>query len=369
MRSLVLLLLPALLACPQPLPSPADAGLDGGADAPAPGAACAPLPRFEENVSACAPLATDYRPRDAMSANDTWPACISDSNVFTPINANISTVARVAAFEDIAALLWERAEAPSATDFVDARVLYAVDQGLDSRVQRREDIHYAAAPMPCSTAGIPDQYPDRCAGPTKLLPVLNAAFLAGGQGESPRVNAARIEAALLWFLYLSSLSEVMSCTQRPQDCDSSWAYLAGGGPREQPLGLARVVRALGVETSERAYDAVLAVRCWRALDNQTGVAMDLARRDLARDQLDRALLRGVALVVRQKVTEVPCSTGSVQEARLAFLNTLAPWLDRAARERDPVMANQLQTQLSATTAAGLDVTAATAALDGLFACP
>jgi hypothetical protein len=367
MRSLLVLLLPALLACPQPLPSPADAGVDGGADAF--GAACAPLPRFEEDVSACAPLATDYRPRDAMSANDTWPACISDSNVFTPINANISTVARVAAFEDIAALLWEGAAAPSATDFIDARVLYAVDQGLDSRVQRREDIHYAAAPMPCSTAGIPEQYPDRCAGPTKLLPVLNAAFLAGGQGEAPRVNAARIEAALLWFLYLSSLSEVMSCTQRPQDCDSSWAYLAGGGSRQKPLGLARVVRALGVESSDRAYDAALAVRCWRGLDNETGVAMDLARRDLAREQLDRALLRGVALVVRQKVTEVPCSTGSVQQARLAFLNTLAPWLDRAARERDPVLANQLQTQLSATTAAGLDVTAATAALDGLFACP
>lgn len=354
------------LGCPAPLPVPTDGGIDGGLDV---GAACSPRPAFTENVASCTALGTDYQPRVAMSAMDTWPACISDSNVFTPINANISTVARITAFEEIARLLWTDDVSPSAQAFVDARVQYALDQGLDSRVQRREDVHYPAAPMPCSTAGVPEQYPDRCAGPTKILPVLNDAFAKGSLGDSPRVNAARVEASLLWFLYLSALSEVMSCTQRPQDCDSCWAYYTGATAREMPLGLARRVRELGPATHDRAYDATLAVRCWRNLDNETGVAMDTARRDLAREQLDRTLLRGVALIVRQKVTEVPCSTGSVQSARLAFLNTLAPWLDRAARERNPALADRLATNLQTTTAASLDVAGTLSALDTLFACP
>jgi hypothetical protein len=278
-------------------------------------------------------------------------------------------VARVTAFEQVAALLWRDGVSPSAQAFIDARVAYAVDQGLDSRVQRREDVHYPAAPMACSTAGIPEQFPDRCAGPMKLLPVLNDAFAKGSQGESPRVNAARVEAALVWFLYLSSLSEVTSCASKPQDCDSSWAYYCGATPRAEPLGLAKLVRALGVETHDRVYDALLAVRCWRNLDHETGLAMDPARQALAYEQLDRALLRGVALVVRQRVTELACTTGDVRDARLAFLNTLAPWLSRAAVERDATRGAALTAQLSKTVASEVDVAATTADLDVLFACP
>jgi hypothetical protein len=362
----LLLATAALLGCPGPLPVPTDGGVDAGVEA---GAACSPRPAFTEDVSSCAALGTDYLPRVSMSSMDTWPACVSDSNVYTPINSNISTVARITAFEEIARLLWTDDVSPSAQAFVDARVQYALDQGLDSRVQRREDVHYPAAPMPCSTAGVPEQFPDRCAGPTKILPVLNDAFARGSVGESPRVNAARVEASLLWFLYLSALSEVMSCTQRPQDCDSCWAYYTGGTARDLPLGLAKRVRELGAATHDRAYDATLAVRCWRNLDNETGMAMDTARRDLAREQLDRALLRGVALIVRQKVSEVSCSTGSVQSARLAFLNTLAPWLDRPARERNPALADQLAANLQATSATALDVAGTLAALDALFPCP
>lgn len=333
------------------------------------GSSCAPVPAYVESVALCVPLATDYLPRVTNSSSDTWPACISDSNVFTPINPNISTVARVTAFEDIAVALWRDGKRPTPDDFVNARVQYAVDQGLDSRVQRREDVHYAAAPMPCSTAGIPEQYPDRCAGPTKLLPILNDAFAKGAMGEQPLVHAARVEAALTWFLYLSALSEVMSCTQRPQDCDSCWAYYAGGAPRGMPLGLGKRVRELGRETHDRAYDATLAVRCWRNVDNESGVAMDLARRDLAREQLDRALLRGVALVVRQAATEIPCSTGDVQAARFTFVTTLLPFFERPARERNAAQADVLAREAMRASAGEVDVAALTAALDALFPCP
>lgn len=351
------------LAC-GPTPNPPPSGGDGGTltcDADA----------FVEDVSACMPLATDYQPRVDNSANDAWPACISDQNTYSRIQQNISTIARVEAFDQIAALLWRDGKVPTAQDFVDARVLYAQDQGLDSRVQRREDIHYPAPAngAKCSEMGIPEQYPDRCVGPSKLLPILNDAFAKGAQGESPLVHARRVEAALLWFLYISALSEVTSCTQKPVDCDSAWAYYTGGTPRESPIGFARYVDALGPETHDRAYDATLAVRCWRNLDNETGVAMDLAMRDRARAQLDVATLRGMALILRERFTKLDCGDEAAEAAELAFIKELVPLLDRAARERDPAQADVLVAQATKASAAEVDIAAATAAIDALFPCP
>ncbi len=347
-----------------PIPTPIDGGL--GTDATG---YCDPLPSYVEVVASCQPSVGDYQPRLNSSANDAWPACISDDNVYHPINASISTIARVAAFEQIAQKLWGDRRIPSAQDFIDARVIYAQDQGLDSRVQRREDIHYAALAEPCSTAGVPAQFPDRCVGPATLLPILNDAFAGGSLGEMPVVHAARIEAALLWFLYVSTLSEVTSCASKPQDCDSAWAYYSGGTPRESPLGLARYVDALGSETQDRCYDAVLAARCWRNLDNETGAAANLELRDRARAQLDRAMLRGIALIARQRITELSCSKGDVLSARWAFLKTLVPFLDRSARERDAALADVLMAQVTKDAPEQVEVEAAVSALDGLFGCP
>lgn len=355
-----------LSACPAPLPTGADGGLDGGTT----GAGfCPTRPAYTEDVASCQAAMDDYRPRVAMSANDTWPACISDANTFTPVNPSISSVARVAAFEQIADALWRGQRVPGPQDFVDARVQYALDQGLDSRVQRREDVHYPAAPMACSTAGIPAQYPDRCVGPSKLLPMLNDAFTKGAMGEQPQVNAARIEAALTWFLYVSALSEVMSCTTRAQDCDSCWAYYSGGTARDMPLGLAKAIAGFAPETHQRAYDATLAVRCWRNLDNETGTATNLALRDRALAQLDKAMLRGVAVVLRQRVAELACTSGETREARLAFAKVLAPLFDRALRERSASAADVVATQLAKSDASQVDVAAVTSALDTAFPCP
>jgi hypothetical protein len=55
-------------------------------------------------------------------------------------------------------------------------------------------------------------YPDRCGGPGRVLPIVNDAFQKGIAGTQPLVQAARLEAALLWFFYLSTMSEMWTCS-------------------------------------------------------------------------------------------------------------------------------------------------------------
>jgi len=335
---------------------------------------CSNAPNTPENLSSCPPASTDYRPREPEvndAATDTWAACISDDNTYHPIDPNISTVARVAAFEEIATLLWRDGKVPAKEDFVSAFDKYTQPEGIASRVQRREDYHYPPAPggALCRNAGVPETAPDRCVGPAKLLPLLNDAFTRGGQGEAPRIHAARIEAALLWFFYISAYSEVNTCTTTPKDCDSAWAYYTGGTERCAPKGLSRYVQTVAPQTHERAYDATLAVRCWRNLDNETGAAANTALRDQALAQLDRATLRGVALILRERFTQLSQGSEDERQARLAFIQTLAPFLDREARVRDAAQADVLKAQASKTSVAEVDSSAATTALESLFSCP
>lgn len=335
---------------------------------------CPNPPQYAENVGACQPAASDYKPRDAAanaSETDAWPACISDSNTYSPIDPNISTVARVAAFDEIATKLWKDGKVPTAQEFVESYDLYTQPEGLASRVQRREDIHYPAAPNggKCRDQGVPETAPDRCVGPAKLLPLIKDAFEKGAAGESPRVQAARIEAGLLWFLYVSPLSEVNSCGGAPKDCDSAWAYYTGGTARNEPKGLASYVRKLGPETHERAYDAALAVRCWRNLDNEKGTATNTELQLRALNQYDKALIRGTALILRQRLTELTCGNEEGTQARMAFINTLGPFFDRAIREINPPQADVLKAQVTKTNPEDVDVDAAIAALDAAFPCP
>ena len=116
------------------------------------------------------------------------------------------------------------------------------------------------------------------------------------------------------------------------------------------------------------FDGVLAINCWRHLDTAP-LATDMALYSRAQRQIDVALLRGLALILRERISNLTCSTGDVQKAHLAFVNTLAPFLDRAARAIEPAKADTLKTQTSMTDASQVDVTMAVAALDGLFACP
>lgn len=351
----------------------AGTGTDGDTDAlsdqPVNGTACSPPPTYMENVAACTAAATDYQPRNNGSLNDSWAACISDDNTYHQIALSISSIARVEAYEKIGEKLWSPGATPSHRDFIDMRVLFEEDQGLGSRVARRYDTHYTApATGRCDEAGVAAAAPDYCVGPATLQPLIVAAFADGSLGQNRIVNAARIEAAVQWFLYVSSIKEATTCNVTPKDCDSCWGYYDGGTPRGTPIGLAADIDALAPETHDRAYDGVLAVRCWKNLDNQTGTSIDLTLRDQAITQLDTALLRGMALLIRQRFAEIPCATGDYRDAALEALRVLVPLFDHATRERDAVTASLLAAEVQKD-AAQIDVAGILTALDTVYNCP
>lgn len=337
--------------------TPIDAATDGG-DVCSGAERVTPLP----DDPTCKPRPTDYRPG---AADDGWTmACISDDNAYHRFSESISTITRVAAFDEIAKLLgFGTDKVPTRDDFIAARVVFSADQGLGSRVERREDEHYPPGPKACNdmTPSELAMYRDRCAGPAKILPIINAAFTAGGKGEEPRANADRMEAALLWFLYISPFKEARTCTNTVNDCDSSYAYYTGDAPRSDGRGFARYVRARSKQTHDAIWDGILAVRCWRDLDNPTGAAMNLTLRDQAVDQLDRAMTKGLAVIVRQRVERRACGS--------SWLGTqlLGAVLDREATARDPAKAAILRAEL-AKDAAAVDEKTLLGALDALFPC-
>lgn len=313
-----------------------------------------------DNAS-CMQLDTDYLP----GVNDMWQACISDDGAYHPFDVNISTIARIAAFEKMSEILgWGQGKAPTPDEFLAARVEYSVDQGLESRVSRREDEHYPAAAKKCQdmTAEELAMNVERCVGPAQIQPLLNAAFTAGIDGKDPAINAARVEAGLLWFLYMSVYKEATTCTSVQVDCDSHYAYYTGGEAPDAGLGLSRYVRARSEQANAFVWNGVLAVRCWRDLDNPAGAAMDLDMRERARSQLDRGLLRGVALIVRQRALALPC------DAAWETVSILGKVLDRESTARDPGQAQILRDEL-AKGKDGIDVGAFVAALDAVFPCP
>ncbi len=181
------------------------------------------------------------------------------------------------------------------------------------------------------------------------------------------VNAAKIHAALQWFLYVSSFKESTTCAETPKDCDSCWAYYSGGTERDAPIGLAAEIDVWAPETHDRVYDGVLAVRCWRDLD-QTVPAADTAMQALAQDQLDFALLRGMGVLIRQYFLEFSCTTGNYQEAALEALRVLIPLFDRETRELDASVADLLESE-TANDAADVNVTAALDVIDEIYPCP
>lgn len=323
-RLLLLLALasPTLAACgdddgdspdattPLDLAAPSDSGPGPMCSLPAtPGVTCEPLP-------------TDYSP----GADDMWDPCISDDGAYHRIQESISTIARVRAFEDIAELLFDPSGRPSPDDYLMARMLYQEDEGLDSRVARRYDPRFEVPEgTDCTQPGTAETHPDYCVGPAVLQPTILDALNEGIEGGGV-VPAARVEAGLIWFFYASTRKEAFSCTTTPKDCDSSYAYYTGGETDRGGIGFARYVNDVDPAAHDRAWDALLAVRCWRDLD-PAETATDLELRDRARDQLDRAVSYGLAQVVRARLAAM-CDAGDGLEAlyHWTFVRTLAPAL-------------------------------------------
>jgi len=283
---------------------------------------------LNEDISLCEALPSDYQPRSNLASWGTYACTVNENpNQYQAINeTDISTITRVAAFDKMAALLWKNPQPPSSEDFTQAREMYSTDEGLDSRVQRREDVHFPVLPdcKRCNQVDntVQQQHADRCAGPMKIAPIINAAFREGMAGNSPLAQARKIEAALLWFHHLSALSEVQTCANEPKNCDSAWSYYTGGTSRDTLKGLAAYVHAASPETHHLAYDAALAVRCWRDVDKATPAAnTDLQYRALK--QYDKALSRGMALILREKVVEWEGAHEAEKFAEMqAFVQTL-----------------------------------------------
>ncbi len=341
--------------------------------------------------ASCQPQESDYMPRVDNSAGDSWAACAPDGGAYPLIADTPSSVARVEAYEAIAALLWADGASPSSEDFTAARDIYATPEGLESRLVRREDLHYPEIDMAdwdplvdgdkqCTVEENIAKYPERCAGPGQISPLIVAAFAAGQTGDgSPEVNAARIHAGLLWFLYLSVYKEANTCaTSKAKDCDSAWAYYTGGSDISGGLGLAAAVRGVSVPSHERIWDGVLAVRCWRDLTQEAGEypllsELDAADQQLfaqAAEQLDQGLHRGYARVIRARLESMIASKcdGSSTAADWAFLQVAGAVLDREALDRGSPEAATLQALWDLEEPSAQNLADGITALDTVFPC-
>jgi hypothetical protein len=293
-----------------------------------------------------------------------------------------SSIARVDAYEDILALLVD----PTPDKFTQARITYALDEGLESRVVRREDLHYPPIPesdwepgvdadKQCSVIENAQKYPERCAGPARIAPILNEAFAAGQSGEEElAVHAARIDAALLWFFYISVFKEANTCALlAPKDCDSSWAYYSGGTQRSDGHGFAAQLLNIDHQAHHAIFDGILAFRCWRELhafvegEEPTPEAQQLL--DDATAQLDDALVHGYAIIVRAHLERQARVCELSARANWAYLQIAGPALEFHGRARDPALYGELAAIWQLDEPMAVDIERAVEIIDTLFTCP
>lgn len=321
--------------------------------------------------ASCIRQGTDYQPGKTVNP---WPACVSDGNTYVPINANISTVARITAFETIASLLWECDKVPTPADFAEAKVQLSIANGLQSRLDRREDEHYPAfvngmGQTLCTDPVQSVNQPDRCVGPVRMVPALNAAVMAGASGQEPRVQAARVEGILIWFLYTSVYKEAVTCGRdKLDDCDSSWAYYTGGEARSSAgKGFMRYTKVADAAAADRVYDASLAVRCWRDVDRMLPPG-NRTLQNLAYGQLDRALDRALAATVIDRLGYMKRNSGERRAADWAFVSITAAALDRAATARNTPLAQTLRKEVQKTDPNSVNIDDMISTLQQLFPC-
>lgn len=377
----VIPLMLALTGCPDD-----DTGSNdtGGSPDPTGGECTEMIDIGPADESACAPAASDYQPQ-TNAEGDPWPACAPDDGSYPLIADTPSSIARVEAFEEVMTLL---AGTPDSTAFTEARAAYAIDEGLESRVVRREDLHYPEIPeadwdpgvdadKQCSVEANVAKYPERCAGPARIGPIVTEAFAAGQTGEGvPEIHAARIEAALLWFLHLSVYKEANTCLLKEKDCDSSWAYYTGGFDRGGGIGLAEEIRRLTEMGHNRIWDGFAAARCWRELypiadfptyDDVPAEGQMLL--DNAYAQLDAALWYGWSRVIRDRIEEQGGLCGVESEANIAFLKIAGPVLSEQAERMDPAAAAPLADLWAADAPTAEQLQAAVDTIDAMFGCP
>ncbi len=271
-----------------------------------------------------------------------WDSCISDDGQYHLAGSSTpSSAARVAAYEAIAELLWGGES--SAEEFIQAELIYGEEGGVGSRITRRYDVH---VPKPegvdCKAEEAAQSWPEYCVGPSRIEPLILSAFEAGIAGTEPLINAHRIEAALIWFYYISSYKEAVTCATTAKDCDSSWAYYCGGKQLDETaLGFGGLVQTLSPPAHAAIFQGLLALRCWRDLDSAES-AEDEALHQRALEQLDPALDRGLAMILIQRIQEFEAASGATRAALWAGLEILGPVLNRGAKAQDEAGAARLE---------------------------
>jgi hypothetical protein len=97
--------------------------------------------------------------------------------------------------------------------------------------------------------------------------------------------------------------------------------------------------------------------------------MDTAARERARTQLDRALTRGIVLMLNSRIRSVATTTGVERDAHFAWVKVVGPLMDRAVRALDVTAANALQSAFMGTDPGAFPGAMVTATLERLFPCP
>lgn len=329
---------------------------------------------------------------------------VPNANSWAHFGASRSAANRVTGLDvlDVPGALFDPTRDPAAMEFTAADMIFQ-SNGVAVRFQRRADEHYMPAmALPlnatyqdyCSNVMNHATNQDYCAGPVSLNPVYVAGITGGmsGMGGPSRVHAARVQAAYYWWLYISVYKETLTCAPVLSDCDSAFGYWNGAADRTamQQYGLAKALLLLGDPgraAFDRIWDAMLAVRCWRDQDGGAAVpaveATNAMLREQARDQLERALTRGMALIIGARLrtfasTDGVAARASERLAHAAWLGVIGPLLARSIETWVPVRypMSQAAVRMRAMTAlrTGAMITTADAArtaadLEAIFPCP
>jgi len=370
----------ALSGCPSDGDGSGESGNDDGFDCEV----TEPVEFDPADERACTPSAGDYQP-GTHANDDSWPACVTDDGAYHLIDTTPSSIARVEGYEGVMEAL--SADSPSADDFTAARTIYAIEEGLESRLVRREDLHYDPVPEADWDPGVdPDKqctveanvmrYAERCAGPARIAPIINEAFAAGQTEEGiAAIHKARIQAAMLWFLHISVYKEANTCLGKAKDCDSAWAYYTGGFDRSGGIGISGEIAALSEYAHNRIWDGIAARRCWRELypleTYPTFDDVDAEGQTLYEDadaQLDDALWYGWARIVRDRLEHQGNSCGDANAANWEFLRIAGPHLSEEAERLDPSANAALAALWAADEPSAEDLQTAVATIDEIFGC-
>ncbi len=133
----------------------------------------------------------------------------------------------------------------------------------------------------------------------------------------------------------------------------------GGG-----LGLSKYVREIEPATHQAVFDGILAVRCWREVDNDPMSSSQPEVHQRALRQLDTALERALAAVLIDRLR----TWNGTDAAAWAFLQIMGPVADRAARAVDPAKADTLAAAWAGD-GTSQDAEALIGHLEALFPCP